>query len=120
MVNYNVIEKDYVDNYNEMKKAYLNGVRGERFRKLFGIGRSAYKRILQDFREDGIFIAHRGKVKVGSKPKYYYFANYYGYGYWVVRRTINGERHNFGHFKSEAEAQQKVRELDSNGWEGLL
>jgi len=62
----------------------------------------------------------RGKVKVGSKPKYYYFANYYGYGYWVVRRTINGERHNFGHFKSEAEAQQKVRELDSNGWEGLL
>ena len=103
-----------------MKTAYLKGIRGARLRKKFGIGTSAYRRLLQEFREDGITIAHRGRVRVNSKPKYYYVANYGGHRYWVVRRTINWKVYNFGHFKSEAEAQQKVQELEANNWEGLL
>ena len=120
MVNCRIIEEDYVDRYAEMKEAYLNGIRGARLREKFGMGRSAYKRLLNEFREDGVTISHRGRVKVDSKPKYYYPATYGTYRYWVVRRTINWKVYNFGYFKSEAEAQQKVRELEQNNWEGLL
>ena len=120
MVNCRIIEEDYVDRYEEMKEAYLSGVRGKRLREMFGIGKSAYKRLLNEFREDGIEIAHRGRVKVGSTPKHYCLATYGQYRYWVVRRTINWKVYNFGYFKSEAEAQAKVRELEANGWEGLL
>ena len=119
MVECRVVDGEYPE-YEEIKEAYLNGIRGAKLREKFGIGTSAYKTLLKEFREDGIIIAQKGRVKVGNTPKYYYRASFGEHTYWVVRRTINWKVYNFGYFKSKAEAQQKVKELEENGWEGLL
>lgn len=106
--------------YQEMKEAYLSGVRGKNLRKQFGIGTSRYKRLLDEFRADGIIVPKRGRTRINKPVKNYYFAEYGMYRYWVVKKTINNTIHHFGHYKSEAEAQKRVQELKSNHWNGLL
>jgi hypothetical protein len=118
-MNFNIIDGDYFD-YDKAKEAYLKGIRGNNLRKKFGIGRSQYVRLLKRFREDGIIIPHKGNVQINNAPKYYYNHICNGYSYWTVSRTINYKLHYFGHFKTEAEAQQRVKELEENNWEGLI
>lgn len=118
-MNFKIVEGVSLD-YDEAKKAYLNGIRGVNLRKMFNIGSSQYQRLLTRFREDGIIIPRKGNVSVGKQPKYYYRNLCKGRSYWTVSRTINWKRHYFGHYKTQAEAKAKVKELEANNWEGLL
>ena len=116
---FNIVESKTL-NYEEVKQAYLNGIRGNRLRKKFGIGRSQYTRLLNRFREDGIIIPKKGNVAINNTPKYYYNNICNGIPYWTVSRTINYKHHYFGHYKTEAEAQQRVKELQENNWDGVF
>lgn len=116
-ITFNIVEQEGLD-YEEAKTAYLNGIKGMRFRKMFGIGTSQYTRLLERFREDGIPITPIGGVYRG-KPKNYYCINVQ-YGYWVVCKWFNRKKHYFGMYKSEAEAKARVEELKKNNWNGLL
>lgn len=68
---FNIRDGEYLD-YDSAKEAYLNGIRGDKFRELFNIGKSQYSRLLNHFRDDGIIIPRRGNVPINSPPKYYH------------------------------------------------
>ena len=55
-----------------------------------------------------------------KKPKYYSKRLCRGIPYWVVTRTFNKKINYFGYYRTEAEAQKRVKELHENGWNGLL
>ena len=116
-ITFNIVEQKGLD-YEEAKKAYLDGVKGMRFRKMFGIGTSQYKRLLERFREDGIPVHQRGGVYYGT-PKYYYCTKERE-DYFIVCKWINRKKHYFGFYNSEEEAKARVEELKKNNWNGLL
>ena len=116
---FNIVDGEQID-YEEIKQAYLEGVRGRKLREMFGIGTSQYTRILVRFREDGIIVPQKGNVVVNNEPKYYQRNMCNGICYWVVSRTVNWKRHYFGRYKTEAEAQARVKELKENNWEGVF
>lgn len=118
-MNFNIVEKKE-SSYEDMKEAYLNGIRGKQLREMFDIGSSAYTRLLKEFREDGIIVPHRGNNKINKPIKNYYYRVINGIGYWVVSKKINYKTYYFGHYHSKAEAEERVKELKQNNWEGLL
>lgn len=121
-MNFNIIEQKTI-NYEAAKQDYLNGIVGDKLRAKHNMGSSAYTRLLQRFREDGLNIPmncrnlHRRKQYEG---KYYYRVVKHGKTYWVVKKWINNKMVYFGYYKTRAEAEQKVIELKENNWEGLL
>ncbi len=118
--NFNIIEQKTI-NYDDLKKDYCNGLRFNELKKKYGVGNSQYQRLLNRFREEGITITGSWK-----KPKKYYNPEYIyrvltkGICYWTVKRTINGKQISFGTYKNRALAEQRVKELNENNWEGLL
>lgn len=119
-VAFRIVEQKQAD-YEEMKQAYLKGVRGVNLRKMFNLGTSSYTRLLRDFRADGIIIPRKGNVKtVNHAPKYYHKHLCKGRHYWTVSRTVNYKKVYFGHYATESEAIQRVKELQENNWEGAF
>ena len=118
-LNFRVVEQETVP-YETLKQAYLNGIRGKKLMEMYGMGSSQYTRLLRDFREDGIVVPRRGNTSINENTKWYSHQGFGRYTYWVVKRTINGQKYTFGRYKTEAEAQKKVEELKKNNWNGLL
>ena len=107
-LNFKIVEQKEVP-YETLKEAYLNGLRGDRFREKFGMGTCQYTRLLRDFREDGIIIPKRGKTAINKEIRWYSHEGSANYDYYVVKRIVNGKRHIFGRFKTEAEAKHRSR-----------
>ena len=119
MMEFKIVDGTALD-YESAKKAYLNGVRGNKLRKMFNIGTSQYRTLLNRFREDGITIPKKGKVDINNSPRYYHKHLCKGKTYWTVTRTVNWKKVYFGHYKTEAEAKARVKQLEKNNWEGLI
>ena len=77
----------------------------------------AQKRVkeLHDNNWNGLIQQNKKKT-----PRYYSTRLCRGIPYWVVKRTFNKEIKYFGYYKTEAEAQQRVKTLNENNWNGLL
>ena len=118
-MNFKIKEQNSID-YEEAKKAYTSGIKGNKFRKMFNLGSTAYNNILKEFRAEGIPVKNSKPPKVKREPKHYQRNLSKGISYWTVTKMINGKLHYFGHYKTKAAAQQRVQELKANNWEGLL
>ena len=116
---FRIVEQKSI-NYEAVKQAYLNGIRGRKLMDMFGIGSSQYTRLLRDFREDGINVPRQGHCSINKPAKWYTCESYGKYTYYVVKRVINGKRYVFARFKTEKEAINKVEELKQNNWDGLI
>lgn len=112
-MNFNIVDGTPI-NYEEVKQAYLNGVRGENLREMFNLGSSSYKRLLKSFREEGITV--QGK----DTARNYYKQTIHGQDYYTVYKTVKGKKIYFGHFKTEKEAKDHVEYLKKNNWGGLI
>lgn len=122
-MNFNLIEQETID-YDAVKQDYINGLRSKELHRKYGIGGSQYQRLLNRFREDGVEIKGSWKKPVSEKahynPTYIHRNISRGICYWHVKRWIKGKVHYFGNYKTHALAEQRVAELESNNWEGLL
>lgn len=119
VVNFRLVEQKDTP-YDVLKQAYLDGLRGDAFRKKFGLGTSQYSRLLRDFREDGIEVPKQGRTPVNKETRWYACEGYGEYRYYVVKRVVNKKKYTFGRFKTEAEAQRCVRDCIANNWYGIL
>ena len=114
-MDFKIREQESID-YEAIKQAYLDGVRGNRLRKMFGLGTTAYVTLLKDFRNEGIEVK-RGCSSKKKESKYYHRNICKGKFYWCVTRWIDGELHYYGQYKSKAEAEKRVEELKLKNWE---
>lgn len=121
-IRFNIVEQNSID-YEQAKKDYINGIRGNRLRNKHQIGRSQYIRLLTRFKDDGVPVPLR-RTPINEKqhynPKNYSRVLGKGNPAFQVVKTIKGKKHTFGNYKTEAEAQIRVNELRQNDWDGLL
>lgn len=111
MVNFKIIENDYDDDkYGEWVELYNRGVPMLEMQKVLGINSYKYRK----FRKQAL---SEGKVKDRKsqrKPKYYYRTRH---GTFIVnKRNKRGQTVHYGTFKTEAEAEARVKELKKNNW----
>ena len=118
-LNFKIHEGKTID-YDSIKEDYINGLVGKKLKAKYGIGDSQYLALLKRFREDGVNVNIRGGISPIKNPKYYYKCMVKCNMYFTVTRTINGIRYYGGMFHTEAEAQQRVKELNEIGWESCL
>ena len=118
-LNFKIHEGESID-YDSIKKDYINGLVGKKLRAKYGIGDSQYLALLKRFREDGIDINKRGSISPITNPKYYHRSIINCNMYFIVKRTINGVLYYGGLFHTEAEAKQRVKELETIGWESCI
>lgn len=119
---FKVIEQRTAD-YNALKQDYINGFRYPHFHSQYGVGRSQYRTLLQRFADDGVEVKLRRTPiyeKPHYNPKHISRRLVKGIAYWTVTKWINGELHYFGNYKSKAKAEQRVKELKQNNWNGLM
>ena len=110
MVTFNIIDGEYkVLDRETIQQEYLRGVPVYKIRGKHNLSRSDWYRILREFKSEGVPLR-------GSNPKYYYWNG----RYWVVCRYIKRREHRFGLYHTREEAEMRVRELESNNWDGLL
>lgn len=113
MVNFHIVDGEE-PSYEDIKKDYLNGLKGDNLRAKYHISPKKYTKILKEFEKDGIKTQRRRKGKTYKKPKYYsYNINTHRF---IVERQINGKRIYGGCFKRRIDAEQRVKELEANGW----
>lgn len=111
MVNFTISDGDKIP-YESIKQDYINGLRGDKLREKYNLTTKRYSGLLKDFEADGVQTGRRQKKY--RKPKYFsYNQNQKSY---VVQKTINGERIYGGTFKRRIDAEQRVKELNANGW----
>ena len=117
-MNFKIKEQKTI-NYNQAKEAYQQGIKGKKLRRMFNLGTSQYMALLKDFRAEGLPVKTTSN-KPKREIKKYYKHLCKGITYWSVSKIKNGETHYFGHYKTQAEAEARVKELKENNWEGLL
>ncbi|MBR0059629.1 MAG: hypothetical protein IJP99_10685 [Methanobrevibacter sp.] len=118
-MNFKIVDGNPID-YEEVKKDYLNGIVSKALCKKHNIGTSQYLRILKRFREEGVIGKGRIYRNGVTNPKWYRTTtSSNGTKSYEVRRMFNTKMYTFGRFKTEEEAQARVEELKSNGWDGL-
>lgn len=118
-MNFEIKEGNTLD-YEKVKQDYTNGIVGDKLRAKYNIGSSQYTALLKRFREDGIKVNGQGSISPIKKPRFYRKHLSKGIMYFTVTRTINGIRYYGGMFHTEAEAKQRVDELNQIGWESCL
>ena len=116
---FKIVEGKTLD-YETVKEAYLSGIYGVELREMFGMGTSQYSTMLKRFREDGIHVPKHGNIRPNNLPRNYHPRKSHGRTYWIVTKTINWKKYNFGSYKTEEEAKARVQELRESNWMGLL
>ena len=83
----------------------------------YGLSHSLYRSLLVYLREHNIPL--RGKSNCNHGPRYYYRTKSKSNPF-TVMRSFGGRVVSFGCYKTEVDAEARVAELESNGWEGYL
>lgn len=112
VVNFNLIEGDYNPNfpYDTVKKEYRDGLPVKEIRKKHGLNNGQWSRFLKELKSEGFPLR-------GDNPRFYIHDK--TRRMYKVERVINGKRVFFGYFKTEEEAQARVKQLKENNWEDI-
>ena len=83
----------------------------------YGLTNSKWQTVRKHLEDEGIPLRNRGRVKnsYGDHNAKHYHKDKRS-GKFIVRRVINGKYTMFGLYRTEDEAQERVRELKENGW----
>lgn len=73
-----------------------------------------YKQVIAEIKDRGIPL----RPRLPLHCKYYYYKKYDKK--WVVKRVFDGKAYYFGYYRTEEEAEARVKELRENNWGGLL
>ena len=116
-MNFRIVENaDKGYDEQDVIKDYLNhDIPVREIKEKYGISDGSWVTLLKHWKKDGIPI-RSGRNR--DNPRYYIFDK--RYGRWSVVRTIHSRTHNFGRYDTEEEAQNRVKELKENNWNGLL
>lgn len=117
---FNIVENNQsVLDMDELIKDYNNmNLSVKEIQKKHNIGSGAWQTVLKRLKEHGVTMRGYSKPRGVRKARYYYWDKHSQS--WRVYRFINGKYHGFGGYKLEKEAQERVKELKQNNWEGLL
>lgn len=107
-MNFRIVEGEELP-IDDIKRDWINGIRGSRLCEKYNITSARYTRLLKELEAEGYKTGR--KVKTYKKPSYIYYNR--STGFYAIEKTINGKRTYGGCFKKRADAEQKVREL---GW----
>ena len=124
-LNFNICEKGLEYDYEAVKNDYLDlNLSVAEIREKHGISMGRWNTIVKHFKKDGVPLRIFNKhPRQRTNPCLLGVKNYTFdkiHGVYVVYKTVNGKRHDFGRYLTEEEAIDKVCELRANNWEGLL
>ena len=112
MPNFRIVENEYVP-MDDIKKDWINGLRGNELRKKWGMSTRKYSRMLDELEADGYKTKHRRKKQSKTPKNVYYDVRTKRF---TVKKMINGEYIYGGCFTKRCDAEQRVKELNENGW----
>lgn len=109
----------YSYNMDELIKDYENmELSVNEIKEKHNIGSGAWQTVLKRLKEQGVPMRGYNKPSGVRKARYYYWDKHTQS--WRVYKFINGKQLGFGGYRTEKEAQARVKELKKNNWDGLL
>ena len=117
-MNFRIVENpDPGYDLEEVKKDYLNPeIPVKEIIRKYGITPGTWLTILKHWKTEGVPM--RSNHNRTKTPRYYYFNN--RTKKWHVNRCIRGKQYNFGSYKTEMEAKERVKGLEATKCEGRI